>query len=45
MQEQFIDELHDPDSQKQLMPEGPVDFAVAVERALNLEIVQKWKKI
>ena len=45
MHEQFIDEVHDPDVQEQLMREDPVDFAATVQRALNMEIVQKSKKI
>ena len=45
MREQFIDGVHDPEIQEQLMREDPVDFAAAVQRALNLEIVQKSRRV
>ena len=45
MREQFIDGVQDPEIQDQLMREDPVDFAAAVQRALNLEIVQKSKRL
>ena len=44
MCEQFIDGVHDPEIQEQLILEDPIDFADAVQKALNLEIVQKSKR-